>query len=210
MTHLIAPRLLTEALGFNQAAISVSTDADKKLTMSGIFVQGGVRNLNQRVYPIGEIASAVEAVNRQLTEGYSVMGELDHPEQLTINIDRVSHMITRMWMDGPNGMGTLQILPTPTGSIARTLIENGVKLGVSSRGSGNVDDSGRVSEFEIITVDIVAKPSAPAAYPIPVLEGAFGGRRGRITEDLARAVLHDPKAQRHLTAELRGLIEKLK
>jgi hypothetical protein len=207
---------LTERLSFDQAGLVVESlvegegdNKKKKLFMSGVFIQGGVRNLNQRVYPVREITKAVENVNDILTKGESVLGELDHPEELTINLDRVSHMITKMWMDGNTGMGKLQILPTPHGEITRTMLESGVKLGVSSRGSGNVNDSGEVSDFEIITVDIVARPSAPNAYPKPVYE-ARNSRRGAVIEDLARAVSNDPKAQKHLHKELLMWIENLK
>ena len=177
--------------------------------MQGVFIQGGVRNLNQRVYPVREIEKAVDNVNEILRKGESVLGELDHPEELTINLDRVSHMITKMWMDGNTGMGKLQILATPLGELARTLLESGVKLGVSSRGSGNVNDGGEVSDFEIITVDIVARPSAPNAYPKAVYE-ALHGRRGPVIEDLAKAVSNDPKAQKYLHKELLEWINNLK
>lgn len=203
--------LLTEQLSFKQAGLVVEKDetGDKKLYMSGIFIQGGVRNLNERVYPVQEIRAAVENINRQIEEGFSVCGELDHPEELTINLDRISHKIDKMWMDGNSGLGKLQILPTPLGNLVRTLIESDVKLGVSSRGSGNVDDRGNVSDFEIITVDIVMRPSAPNAYPKPVYEG-LNGRRGRIINDLAEAVSHDPKAQKHLHKEVLNWINNLK
>lgn len=206
--------LLTERLSFDQAGLIVEAASEgegqsKKLFMKGIFIQGGVRNLNERVYPVREIEKAVENVNGIIQKGESVLGECDHPEELTINLDRVSHMITNMWMDGNMGMGKLQILPTPMGNIVRTLIESGVKLGVSSRGSGNVTERGEVSDFEIVTVDIVARPSAPNAYPKPVYE-ARNSKRGNIVEDLARAVSHDPKAQKHLHKELLEWISKLK
>lgn len=206
--------LLTERLSFDQAGLVVeaasdSEGKDKKLFMKGIFIQGGVRNLNERVYPVREIAKAVESVNDVIQKGESVLGECDHPEELTINLDRVSHVITNMWMDGNMGMGKLQILPTPMGNIVRTLIESGVKLGVSSRGSGNVSERGEVSDFEIVTVDIVARPSAPNAYPKPVYE-ARTSKRGHIVDDLARAVSHDPKAQKHLHKELLDWISNLK
>ena len=169
-------QFLTEKLTFDQAGLIVESTtegegetAKKKLYMSGVFIQGGVRNLNQRVYPVNEISRAVDAVTDILAKGESVLGECDHPEELTINLDRVTHMITKMWMDGNVGMGKLQILPTPHGNIIKTLLEAGVKLGVSSRGSGNVNDGGQVSDFEIVTVDIVARPSAPNAYPKPGL-----------------------------------------
>jgi hypothetical protein len=208
-------RFLTERLTFDQANIQVEAvapafeGAPKKLYMNGIFIQGGVRNLNERVYPVSEIRRAVESVNEILAKGESVLGEADHPEELNINLDRVSHMITQMWMDGPNGIGKLQILPTPMGNIVTTLLESGVKLGVSSRGSGNVNDAGEVSDFQIVTVDIVARPSAPNAYPRAVYE-AKNGKRGAIIEDLAHAVSHDEKAKKHLQKELLDWIKNLK
>lgn len=208
-------RFLSERLTYDQANIQVESEAPafegapKKLYMNGIFIQGGVKNLNERVYPVSEIRRAVDNVNEILMKGESVLGEADHPEELNINLDRVSHMITKMWMDGPNGFGKLQILPTPMGNIVKTLLESGVKLGVSSRGSGNVTDDGEVSDFQIVTVDIVARPSAPNAYPKAVYE-AKNGKRGSIIEDLAHAVKHDQKAQKHLTKELLDWINNLK
>jgi hypothetical protein len=207
---------LTERLTFDQAGMKVelaeAVDAAtgiRPLFMNGIFVQGGVKNLNERVYPVSEIRRAVESVTEILQRGESVLGEADHPEELNINLDRVSHMITQMWMDGPNGMGKLKVLPTPMGNIVRTLLESGVKLGVSSRGSGNVTDSGEVSDFQIVTVDIVARPSAPNAYPKAVYE-ARNARRGAVIEDLSRAMQHDAKAQKFLKKELMDWINKLK
>lgn len=207
--------VLTEKMNFDEAKCVVEEGAEniagkpKDLFMRGIFVQGGQKNHNQRVYPVNEIRMAVDSINDTLRRGESVLGEADHPEELNINIDRVSHMITEMYMDGPNGMGKLKILPTPMGNIVRTLLENQVKLGVSSRGSGNVNDRGEVSDFEIVTVDIVARPSAPEAYPKAVYE-AFRSRRGGVIEDLATAVKHDPKAQGHLAKELLSWIHNLK
>ena len=172
---------LRENLTFDRANIvveSVTESGDKKsLYMKGIFIQGGVKNANERVYPVSEIETAVNTLNEQITTGYSVLGEVDHPDDLKINLDRVSHMITSMWMDGANGFGKLKILPTPMGQLVTTMLESGVKLGVSSRGSGNVSESdGRVSDFEIITVDIVAQPSAPNAYPKAIYEGLMNMR----------------------------------
>lgn len=206
---------LTERLTFNEANIVFEAnqkegDSKKSLYMKGIFIQGGVKNHNERIYPVKEIQSAVDKINDILKSGESVLGECDHPEELTINLDRVSHMITSMWMDGNCGMGKLKILETPVGNIIRTLIESDVKLGVSSRGVGNVDEyTGQVSQFEIITVDIVAKPSAPNAYPKPVYE-SLNSKRGRVIADLANAVSHDPHAQKFLMKEMIEWINKLK
>ncbi len=201
--------ILTETLTSDQANIIVESDNDKKnLYMQGIFIQGGVKNLNQRNYPVNEIRSAVEQINETIKRGESILGECDHPQELTINLDRVSHVIEKMWMEGNNGMGRLKIIPTPHGQIIRTLIEANVKLGVSSRGSGNVDHTGSVSQFEIVTADIVCRPSAPAAFPTPIYE-AFSGRNGNLIYDLATAVKYDQTAQKYLANELRSFIDKL-
>jgi hypothetical protein len=118
-------------------------------------------------------------------------------------------MIEKMWMDGQDGYGRLKLLPTPMGNICKTLLENGVKLGVSSRGSGNVTESGSVSEFEIQTVDIVANPSAPDAYPDPLYEQIMNGKRGNILLDVATAVNNDSIANQYLQKEVLKFIEKL-
>ena len=204
---------LQEHLTFDQAQVVVESDEKdgKNLHMVGIFIQGGVKNANQRVYPVSEIARAVKTLNDQMSGGYSVLGEVDHPQDLRINLDRVSHMITRMWMDGPNGYGKLKILPTPMGNLVKTMLESGVKLGVSSRGSGNVkeDGSGQVSDFEIITVDVVAQPSAPGAYPTPIYEHLMNSRGGKQAINLARQVKEDPKAQKFLKEQLVNIIRGL-
>ena len=205
-------RNLCETLTFDQAQMVVeSANEGKDLFMKGICIQGGVRNANQRVYPVNEIGRAVKTLNDQVTGGYSVLGEVDHPEGLNINLDRVSHMITEMWMDGPNGYGKLKILPTPMGQLVQTMLESGVKLGVSSRGSGNVteDGSGEVSEFEIITVDVVAQPSAPGAYPTAIYEQLMNSRGGYQAYELAKATRHDTKAQKYLKESLINLIGRL-
>ena len=183
----------------------------KNLYMKGICIQGGVRNANQRVYPVSEIAKAVKTLNDQIAGGYSVLGEVDHPNDLKINLDRVSHMITEMWMDGPNGFGKMKILPTPMGVLIKTMLESGVKLGVSSRGSGNVreDGSGQVSDFEIVTVDIVAQPSAPGAYPTAIYEHLMNTRGGYKAFNIASEVRHDPKAQKFLKEQLVNIIRGL-
>jgi hypothetical protein len=206
-------RTLQENLTFDQANMVIeSANEGKDLYMKGVCIQGGVRNANQRVYPVNEIGRAVKTLNDQITGGYSVLGEVDHPEGLNINLDRVSHMITEMWMDGPNGYGKLKILPTPMGNLVKTMLEAGVKLGVSSRGSGNVseDGSNSVSDFEIITVDCVAQPSAPGAYPTAIYEHMMNTRGGMKAYELAEAAKHDPKAQKYLKESLLNIISGLR
>ena len=202
---------LRENLSFDQANIVLeNANEGKDLYMKGICIQGGVRNANQRVYPVNEIGRAVKTLNEQIAGGYSVLGEVDHPEGLNINLDRVCHMVTEMWMDGPNGYGKLKILPTPMGQLVRTMLEAECKLGVSSRGSGNVvESSGEVSDFEIITVDVVAQPSAPGAYPTPIYEHLMNARGGMKAYELAQATKEDTKAQRYLKESLVNIINRL-
>jgi hypothetical protein len=204
---------LREHLSFDQARVVLESDDKdgKNLWLKGICIQGGIRNANQRVYPVSEIGNAVKTLNDQIQNGYSVLGEVDHPDDLKVNLDRVSHMITEMWMDGPNGYGKFKILPTPMGNLIKTMLEAGVKLGVSSRGSGNVNErSGEVSDFEIITVDIVAQPSAPGAYPTPVYEHLMNSRGGFNAWRTAQEVKQDPKAQQYIKESLLNVIKGLK
>jgi hypothetical protein len=199
---------LREHLTFDQAQVIVeNANEGKDLYMKGICIQGGVRNANQRVYPVNEIGRAVRTLSEQIAGGYSVLGEVDHPEGLTVNLDRVSHMLNEIWMDGSNGYGKMKILPTPMGQIVRTMLENGVKLGVSSRGSGNVseDGNGQVSDFEIITIDVVAQPSAPGAYPTPIYEHLMNNKGGYQAINMAQ----DKKAQKYLKESLVNIISRL-
>lgn len=206
--------VLIERLSHKQAGvksrIQEGDNGEKNMFMEGIFVQGNVKNANQRVYPVKEIATAVETVQKKIEEGFPVLGECDHPPELTVNVDRVSHIIENMWMDGPNGYGKLKIVPTPMGNIIRTLIESGATLGVSSRGSGEVGPDGNVSNFEIVTVDIVAQPSAPEAYPKAIYEGLMNMRGGYQTWELAQNIQNDKVAQRYLSEQIVKFIRELK
>ena len=195
----------------SQAALVAERDNEgKDLYMKGIFIQGEKQNHNGRVYPLTEISKAVKTLQEKIEGGYSVLGEADHPDDLNINLDRVSHVIENIQMNGSDGIGKLKLLPTPMGNICTTLIESGVKLGVSSRGSGNVTESGKVSDFEIVTVDIVANPSAPQAYPDPIYEQLMNhGRKGNVLMDVARATEHDKKAQKYLKEEILRFINDL-
>lgn len=207
---------LKENLTFDRAGLQIlsedSADGNgKSLYMKGIFIEGGVKNANSRVYPVHEIERAVGTINEQIKGGYSVLGEVDHPDDLKINLDRVSHMIEQMWMDGPCGHGKLKILPTPMGELVKAMITSGVKLGVSSRGSGNVNESsGHVSDFEIVTVDIVAQPSAPHAYPRAIYEGLMNMRGGAQVFEMARDASQDQRVQKYLKEAVTRLIKDLK
>jgi Prohead core protein serine protease len=210
-------RYLQEHLSFTQARAQVLLEeaadgsGQKTMKLKGICIEGGVRNANERVYPVNEIAKAVDTINEQIKTGHSVLGEVDHPDDLKINLDRVSHMIENMWMDGPAGMGTLKILPTPMGELVKTMLQSGVKLGVSSRGSGNVNDAnGHVSDFEIVTVDVVAQPSAPNAYPTAIYEGLLNHAGGARLLEMFKDPAKSGKAQSYVKSELVRFIRGLK
>jgi len=139
------------------------------------------------------------------------LGEVDHPADLKINIDRVCHSVEGMWMENNTGCGKLKILPTPMGELVKSLLTAGVKLGVSSRGSGNVDDStGHVSDFEIVTIDIVAQPSAPNAYPTAIYESLMNMKYGHRLVEIARDAGGDKKVQKYLKSEVVKLIRELR
>jgi len=208
-------KTLREQLTFNQANIQVLEESDmtggKHLYLKGICIEGNKRNANERVYPLHEISKAVNTINQQIKEGNSVLGEVDHPDDLKINLDRVCHSVEGMWMDGDAGCGKLKILPTPMGELIKTLLQSGVRLGVSSRGSGNVDDrTGHVSDFEIVTIDVVAQPSAPNAYPKAIYEGLMNMKYGHRLLEVARESGQDNKVQRYLKNEVVKLIRDLK
>jgi hypothetical protein len=197
-------RKLYEYLNPTTANMQIMESQDgKDLFMQGLFIQGDVKNQNGRVYPMEEIKRAVESVRTRLGEGETVMGELDHPEELQINLDRVSHIITEMHCDDANGLGKLKIIDTPMGNIAKALLKAGAKLGVSSRGSGNVNESGKVSDFDIIT-------SAPDAYPKTIYESLFNMKGGAMLHELAGQVTHDKRAEKHLIGQIHNLIKELK
>ncbi len=206
---------LREQLTFQQANIQILEESDaaggKHLYLEGICIEGNKRNANKRIYPLYEIKRAVDTINKQILEGYSVMGEVDHPDDLKINLDRVCHTVEKMWMDGEAGCGKLKILPTPMGNLIKTLLQSGVKLGVSSRGSGNVDDhTGHVSDFEIVTIDVVAQPSAPNAYPKAIYEGLMNMKYGHRLLEVARDAGMDNKVEKYLKREVVKLIKDLK
>jgi len=209
-------KTLREQLTFNQANIQVLEESGpdghgKNLYLKGICIEGNKRNANDRVYPLHEISKAVNTINEQIRSGNSVLGEVDHPDDLKINLDRVCHSVENMWMDGEAGCGKLKILPTPMGELIKTLLQSGVKLGVSSRGSGNVDDrTGHVSDFEIVTIDVVAQPSAPNAYPKAIYESLMNMKYGHRLLEVAKEAGEDNKVQKYLKNEVVKLIRELK
>lgn len=199
--------ILIEQINPNSANIIVEEHASSKHSyLSGIFMQADLLNGNQRTYPLSEIANAVDNVNKRVKEGFTVYGELNHPDNLSIDLNNVSHIITEMWMDGTNAFGKARIIENhPKGQIVKAILEAGGKLGVSSRGSGNVNE-GKVSQFNLVTVDLVATPSAPGAYPGHVMEEINNNQK---ILTLAEAVIHDDKAQQYFKKELASFFEAL-
>lgn len=174
----------------------------KNIWLSGIFMQGDIKNRNGRNYPLSEISMAVEGAKQRMNESKGIMGELDHPQTLTINLDRVSHVITDLHMEGSNAVGKAKLIDTPMGSVAKEIVKAGVALGVSSRGAGTVNESGGVTGFQFVTVDIVAQPSAPNAYPSTVYESLMMAKNGHNIINLAESVRHDAAAQKYLKTEI--------
>jgi len=203
---MTSPILLIEELQPSECNLiqEAATDqsGNKSLWLSGIFMQADMKNRNGRNYPLSEIAAAVDGTKARITEQNGIMGELDHPQTLQINLDRVSHVITEMWMNGNNAFGKAKLLNTPMGAIAQELIKNDVKVGVSSRGAGNVNESGGVTGFQFITVDIVAQPSAPGAYPGSIYESLQMAKNGHHIMTLSEQIQHDAAAQKYLKKEI--------
>ena len=151
--------------------------AQKKMYIEGTFLQGEIKNRNGRMYPINTLAKEVNRYNESFVKKGRALGELGHPEGPTVNLDRVSHKITSLVQEGDNFKGKAQLLNTPMGKIASSLLDEGVMLGVSSRGIGSLKedrDGCKVvgEDFMLATAaDIVADPSAPDAFVSGIMEG---------------------------------------
>ena len=169
-------KLITEEVT-NVKIISEGKGADKKLYIEGVFLQGEIKNRNGRMYPISTLSREVNRYNEQFICKGRALGELGHPDGPTVNLDRVSHKITSLTQEGNNFIGKAQILNTPMGKIASSLLDEGVMLGVSSRGVGSLQTTSEGhkvvgEDFMLATAaDIVADPSAPDAFVSGIMEG---------------------------------------
>lgn len=198
-----SPILLVEELLPDECKLITESAPDgKNMWLSGIFMQASIKNRNGRLYPINELANAVKSAAARIKEQNGLLGELDHPQTLTINLDRVSHVITEMRMEGNNAIGRAKLINTPMGNIAKELVTAGFIPGVSSRGAGTVNESGGVSGFQFVTVDIVAQPSAPSAYPKTIYESLEQAKNGKHILSLAESVRHDAAAQKYFKKEI--------
>lgn len=202
--------ILVEHLSAAQGNIITEAETDgKNVFLSGIVMQADVQNRNGRIYPLSEMNAAVSSMNQSIKEYGGVFGELDHPaDRISINLDRVSHVITEVYMDGSNVIGKMKILDTPVGLIAKELAKSGVRYGVSSRGTGVVSE-GMVSNFSLQTIDLVATPSAQGAYPNTIYEGLQELSSGRKVMTLAEAVREDASAQKYFANSIRDFINEI-
>jgi len=202
-------QILIEELSPTEANISESVSEDgKNCWLSGVFMQADIQNRNGRNYPLSEISGAVTTAQQRIVESKGIFGELDHPQSLQINLDRISHVITEMNMNGTNAVGKAKLLDTPMGQIAKELVKSGVRLGVSSRGAGTVAESGGVEGSQFVTVDIVAQPSAPGAVPSAVYESLLQSANGQEALSLAEQVRQDPKAQKYFVDAFNAFLKE--
>tara|TARA_B100000427_G_scaffold135795_1_gene112866 strand:+ start:272 stop:922 length:651 start_codon:yes stop_codon:yes gene_type:complete len=184
-------KLITEEVS-KVKFITEGKGAKKKLYIEGVFLQGDIKNRNGRMYPVDTLSREVDRYNESFVQKGRALGELGHPEGPTVNLDRVSHKITSLVREGNNFKGKAQLLSTPMGKIASSLIDEGVTLGVSSRGVGSLreDRTGcKVvgEDFQLATAaDIVADPSAPDAFVNGIMEGKeWVWEGGNLREQLA-------------------------
>ena len=162
--------------GVQPVIVEQNEKGEKDYFIEGIFMQSEIKNRNGRIYPKEVIQKEVKRYNKEFVEKKRAFGELGHPEGPTINLDKVSHMITKLEEDGNNFVGRAKILSTPNGQIVKNLIDDGAKLGVSSRGLGSLESKGNAQyvkdDFQLATAgDIVADPSAPEAFVEGIMEG---------------------------------------
>ena len=168
-------KLITETIE-NVKLITEEKNGKKLLYIEGVFLQSELKNRNGRMYPFSVLDREVKRYNEEYVKSKRALGELGHPDGPTINLDRVSHRITDLRAEGNNFIGKAQILDTPMGNIAKNLLDEGVQLGVSSRGMGSiqkVEDCNVVADDFMLTTaaDIVADPSAPDAFVNGIMEG---------------------------------------
>jgi Prohead core protein serine protease len=195
-------QMLSEELAPAVSNIITESSTDgKTMWLNGICMQSSIKNRNGRNYPLHEISKAVEDGKARIKESNGIFGELEHPNDLKINADRISHVITELWMSGNDAYGKSKLLNTPMGLIAQELIRSGVKIGVSSRGAGNVSESGDVNGFVFQTFDIVISPSAPGALPGVVYE-SLQSKQGTKILTLAEQLQQDPAAQKYFKKEI--------
>jgi hypothetical protein len=197
--------ILKEYLDYNESKLIVEHgDSGKKgIFLYGTCMQANIKNRNGRIYPLSELSREVDSDIARINAHNGIMGELDHPNNLQINLNNVSHKITNLKIVNENIIGKLKIIEDlPMGKIVKTLIDEGVKLGLSSRGAGDVASDGTVSNFMLVTLDIVANPSAPGAVPDVIYESLMNSKSGYKTLTLAEQLIEDKNAQKYFEREI--------
>ena len=169
-------KLITEEVSSAEYIVEEADNGKKNYKIRGIFMQADMKNRNGRVYPMETLSKEVKRYNKEFVEAKRAFGELGHPDGPTVNLERVSHMITSLTPEGKNFIGEAKIMDTPYGKIVKNLIDEGAKLGVSSRGMGSLENKGGSNmvgkDFYLATAaDIVADPSAPEAFVQGIMEG---------------------------------------
>ena len=169
-------KLISEAVADCEYLVEEQKDGKKNYKIKGIFMQADIKNRNGRVYPQEVLANEVAKYNKNFIKENRAFGELGHPDGPTVNLERVSHMITSLTPDGKNFIGEAKIMSTPMGTIVKNLMDEGAKLGVSSRGMGSLESKNGANyvrdDFYLATAaDIVADPSAPNAFVEGIMEG---------------------------------------
>lgn len=205
-------KLLIETLNPAIANLQESVQDNKHWYLEGIFMQAEKKNGNGRIYPKSVLTEAIEKMSDKMSKGYNVLGELEHPEVLTVNLNNVSHVIESLGWKGDNVIGRAKILDTPKGEIVKALLKEGIKLGVSSRGSGATtfrDDITLVESFNLITVDIVATPSAPEAFPSSLRESLDSIYNNPKIVSLSEALVEDRAAQKYFEKEIKNFLNSV-
>lgn len=219
-SSLSTSELLIETLAPNSACLAESQTGEgkeKKWYLEGIFMQTEKKNGNGRMYPKSVMEPAVKKLQERIEGGGApVLGELEHPDTVSVRLDQVSHIIEGLWWNGNDIIGRAKILDTPKGAIVKALLKENINLGVSSRGTGSTRNNGEyilVESFNLVTVDIVATPSAPDAFPKSLLE-SYNAKIEEIYHNqtiltLAEATQNDKSAQKYFQKSVEQFLKGL-
>jgi hypothetical protein len=202
--------LVEDMIGPTSNIIMESSEDSKNMFITGVFMEANVKNRNNRIYPLAEMTRVVQQMQENIKNNMVIFGELDHPNSLQISSDRVSHIITDIRMEGNQAIGKAKILDTPCGKIAKILIkESGSRMGVSSRGAGSVDAQGNVSDYQLVTVDLVTQPSCASAIPNTIYESLDATSQGRHILTLAEEIQTSEDYQKYLVTEVKQWMNNL-
>lgn len=195
---------------FDNILTEASTDG-KKTYLTGCFMEHSVKNRNGRIYSEADMKATVDKINEAAKLNRHILSELDHPQTLDVKLANVSHRLMEAKIQGTQVWCKAEILDKhPSGAILKSLVDSGVTVGVSSRGSGSLSEStGHVSNFNFVCCDAVATPSCRSAYPETIQEQIQWSKRGEIITDLSENLHHDPLAQKYFEIEMRKFIQSL-